>query len=452
MNINKFSVSIYGNIEKYNDVLSKARCRIFYKFENRNGGYITDDFADKLISTIPYTPIKGIYNSDEKDYTDHGIERNEGRIYGIVPEQPNFAWEKHVDEDGIEREYACVDVLLFTAIYKEANEIFQKAQSMELYEPSIKGDWQFINGQKCYVYTDACFLGLQVLGEKVEPCFEGAAFYTLYNSLDKLCEEVKSYTLKNQVLKGGAKIMDKFKLSHTDIYRKIFKLLNLNYNKEGSYEFDFDILQIYDSYVVVRNVEDDKIFRVYYTKNDNTDEIVLGEREECFIIDVTSDEYNALIAVQQSNGGNFNKIDEIFNKVSELENQISEFETKKIEMENTISTLTIERDTEKNNLQTIAQELEELKEYKYNIETNKKKEIIKEYAILGEDILNKYSENLDNYSIIDLDKELAYEMKKVSPQIFTNNNNFVNYVPNNDSMSEIERILSKYEDKKWRNK
>ena len=41
----EFPVTIYGNLEKYNEVLSKARCRIFYKYENRNGTYISDEFA-----------------------------------------------------------------------------------------------------------------------------------------------------------------------------------------------------------------------------------------------------------------------------------------------------------------------------------------------------------------------------------------------------------------------
>jgi hypothetical protein len=71
--------------------LSKARCKIFYKYENRNGTYITDEFADKLLSSLAYVPVKGIYQSE--DYTDHGARRDEGRIYGIVPENPNVAWE-----------------------------------------------------------------------------------------------------------------------------------------------------------------------------------------------------------------------------------------------------------------------------------------------------------------------------------------------------------------------
>ena len=61
MNNFEFPVSVYGKLEKYNDVLSKGRCRIFYKYGNRNGTYITDEFSEKLLSTIAYAPVKGIY-------------------------------------------------------------------------------------------------------------------------------------------------------------------------------------------------------------------------------------------------------------------------------------------------------------------------------------------------------------------------------------------------------
>ena len=80
----EFPVSIYGNVEKYNDIFSKARCRVFYKGANRNGTFITDEFAEELISTFKYIPVKGIH--DGEDFTDHGTSRSEGQIYGIVPE------------------------------------------------------------------------------------------------------------------------------------------------------------------------------------------------------------------------------------------------------------------------------------------------------------------------------------------------------------------------------
>ena len=123
----EFPVTVYGNIEKYNEVLSKARLRVFYKYLNRNGTFISDDFAEKLLASIPYAPIKGIYSQNDKDFLDHGAARDLGRIYGIVPENPNLTWEDHLDEDGVVRTYACVDVLIFTALYKEANEIVGKS-------------------------------------------------------------------------------------------------------------------------------------------------------------------------------------------------------------------------------------------------------------------------------------------------------------------------------------
>ena len=70
-----FSLSVYGDITSYNEVLSKARCRIFYKGANRNGTFITDEFAEQLISTLPYVPVKGIYDTMKDDFTDHGRER-----------------------------------------------------------------------------------------------------------------------------------------------------------------------------------------------------------------------------------------------------------------------------------------------------------------------------------------------------------------------------------------
>jgi hypothetical protein len=41
-----FPVTVYGNLEKFTDVMSLGRCRIFYKYDNRNGTYITDEFAE----------------------------------------------------------------------------------------------------------------------------------------------------------------------------------------------------------------------------------------------------------------------------------------------------------------------------------------------------------------------------------------------------------------------
>lgn len=167
--------------------ISKARLRIFYKGFNRNQGYITDEFAEKLLSSLPYTPVVGIFNDLVKDFGGHNHQdRNVAKIYGVVPQDPHFAWEDHLDSDGVMRTYACTDVYLFTGRYDAAKLIPGKQQSMELDTKTIRGDWQVINeyGQEGFVYTDAQFIGLSVLGDDKTPCFEGSAFYELVSQFN----------------------------------------------------------------------------------------------------------------------------------------------------------------------------------------------------------------------------------------------------------------------------
>lgn len=166
--------------------ISKARLRIFYKGFNHNQGYITDEFAEKLLSSLPYTPVVGIFNDLVKDFGGHNQDRNVAKIYGVVPQDPHFAWEDHLDSDGVMRTYACTDVYLFTGRYDAAKLIPGKQQSMELDTKTIRGDWQVINeyGQEGFVYTDAQFIGLSVLGDDKTPCFEGSAFYELVSQFN----------------------------------------------------------------------------------------------------------------------------------------------------------------------------------------------------------------------------------------------------------------------------
>ena len=452
--IKEFPITVYGNLEKYNDVISKARCRIFYKKDNRNGTYITDEFAEKLISTIPYTPVKGIYDNFNEDYTDHGKERYLGRIYGIVPENPNFAWEKHEDEDGKVREYACVDVLLFTALYEEAGDIVGKAQSMELYEPSIKGNWKIVEGKKVFVFEDACFLGLQILGTEVEPCFEGAAFFSLYASLKDMVEKIEQYTLNFQKkTEGGKEEMPSinFKLSDNQKHDALWTLLNPNFNEEGGWEVVYAICDIYDDYAVTYNYENGSYERVYYKKDDNSDSLELGERKKCYIVDVTEEEKNALATIQALNGGNYVKADETFSKVEDLEGKISDFEQKIEEKDTAISTLTTERDDAQHNYENaentitaLNSELETLKSYKLQIETKEKEEVLSKYSEqLNDEILTSYREKIADYTASDLDKDLAYELVKSNPAIFTKNPQ-PQYIPKDEPKGGIEEILAKY--------
>ena len=479
--ITDFPVVVYGNLEKYSDTISKGRCRIFYKGGNRNGTYITDEFAEKLLATIPYAPVKGIYTEEENDFTDHGKNRSEGRIYGIVPADPHLTWESHVDEDGVERTYACVDVLIYTAIYTEANTIIGKSQSMELYLPSIKGDWKIIDGRKYYVFSEGQFLGLQALGDSVEPCFEGAAFFSLYEDLKKMVSQIEKYSLN---LHNGGKKMLNYKLSDNAKFNAIWSLLNVNYNEEAGWLIEYDICEIYDEYAVVRNYSEGIFERIYYIKNDETDSVELGERVRCFIMDVSENEKKALEALHNLNNGTYEKVDEnystaltdvetktgelnaandaltakteAFDALTETYNtEKSENETKIGELNNSIATLTTERDSARASLaeaqtsiNSLNEEIATLNSFKAGIEKKEKEAVIAKYEkLLEADIIATYSAKIDEYADTkSLDKDLAYELVSTNGSVFTHNGQPPPaYVPKDtDPVNGLEAILNKY--------
>ena len=499
-NINmNFPITVYGNLENLTDVMSIGRCRIFYKYGNRNGTYITDEFAEELIKTLPYTPVKGIYEAN--DYTDHGANREEGRIYGIVPgpQDMNFAWEKHLDEDGVEREYACVNVYYYTALYEEAAEICGKSQSMELYRKSVKGDWKIINGKRYYVFEKASFLGLQVLGDDVEPCFEGAAFFSLFTVVKDLYEKLEQYQNNFQNHGEGGNTMPTitFKVSDNQKHEFLWNLLNVNYNEENGWIVEYGICDIYDEYAIVRNYAEAKFERVYYVKNDETDSLEITNREDCFIVDVNASEKAALAAIHAMNENTYEAIDAKFeslnnsletantdlatenitienlnNNVTELTNENSNFSIKIEELENENSTLKIEKENAEtlyneandkftnvsnelaaaqSTIESLIIERDELATYKKNIVDTEKRNIIEGYSEqLDADIIASYTANMDNYTAEQLDMELTYKLKVTRPDLFTKTPvSTTAYIPKdtNPPVGGLEALLAKYEKK-----
>ena len=467
--ITNFPITVYGKMEKFSDTISKGRCRVFYKGRNRNGTYITDEFAQKLINSAPYTPVKGIYDDGGEDYTDHGTKRSEGRIYGVVPANPNFAWEWHTDADGKEREYACFDVLYYTALYKEAGEIDGKSESMELYRQTLKGDWKIIDGKKTYVFTDGCFLGLQALGDDVEPCFEGASFYSHEdNILALLAKYEKKTDLFQNHKQGGNDTMPSitFKVSDNQKFDFLFNLLNPNFNEAGGWIIEYAICDVYDEYAIARNYAEGIFERVYYKKDDENDSLEITNKERCYIVDVNEAEKTALNSIKGESTyeqvvaditEKDNTISSLNTTVEELNTSVatltesnekltsenSEYSTKVGELEEVISTLTTERDEARTNyenaqtritevestnteltgnLATVTEERDSLAAYRKKVEDEAKKAVVDSYVEhLPEEVIEQYMNSLDNYTIEDLDKELTYEQKKANPNLFTKN-------------------------------
>ena len=426
----EFPVTVYGQEEKINNTISKARCRIFYKYKNRNGTYITDEFAEELVKTLPYTPIKGIFSSEEEDFSGHGETNQEGRIYGIVPENTNFKWEDHADEDGIVRSYACTDIYIFSALYPEANKIVGKAQSMELYEPSINFHHEIIGGQKYFVFDKASFLGLQVLGDKVEPCFEGASFYSL---VEEAINNIKQYS------KGDETEMKlKFKLSDNQKHDALFTLLNPNYNADGEWTVEYGINEVYDDYAIVYQYETGKFQRAYYDKNDETDSIKIDKLEDIYFYDLTQEEKTTVDTLRKLNNNTFELVNEDLEKATEYKN-------KNVELQSEISTL---KQTNLEEVENFEAQIKDLTEFKDNIELQEKEAVVSEYTDkLGEELLTTYRNKFEDLTAIELDKELAYELKKANASIFSKKPSQPHLVPKSDNGGKggLEAILSKYD-------
>ena len=292
--------------------------------------------------------------------------------------------------------------------------------------------------------------------------------------------------------------MHNYKLSDNAKFNAIWSLLNVNFNEKGNWIVEYDIVEIYDEYAVVKNYNEGIFERIYYTKDDATDSVELGERARCYFIDVTEAEKNALDALHNLNDNTYEKVDENYSaalaeaetKAGELNTanealeaktvelnaanealeaktadfdaltetynaEKSENETKIGELNESIATLTTERDNALSSLvesQTavanLNEEIASLNSFKAEIEKKQKEDVVAKYIkLLSQDIIAAYSAKLDEYTDIKaLDKDLAYELVSTNGSVFTATGNpQPAYVPkDNGAGNGLEGILDKY--------
>lgn len=205
---NIFSLSLdidFSSEQKISDLISKYNVRVLYLGENRNGSYFTKEVVDKMIDTLGGIPVIGHYDAEKKDFLGHGdlrvIVTEEGDVetkkvgpvpYGFIPLNPRTWWEKHVDKDSVEREYLCTEAYLWTGRYDELSILKENKnnQSMELNPETSIGQWTEMESGYWYVFTQAEFIGLCILGQDVEPCFEGAGFTSNFAFNSSFAEKI----------------------------------------------------------------------------------------------------------------------------------------------------------------------------------------------------------------------------------------------------------------------
>ena len=175
-----------------NPLMSSCEIKVLYLGENRNHSYITKEVATDMAKTLRGAPIVGYYREDKGDFRDHGekiIFDDEGvkfesmtRPYGFVSPEAKVWFQKFEEQDdfgnSVTREYLMTTGYLWTGQYEEAQLAVTEGrpQSMELDEETLDGHWSTNQktGMEFFIINDAIFSKLCILGEDVEPCFEGA--------------------------------------------------------------------------------------------------------------------------------------------------------------------------------------------------------------------------------------------------------------------------------------
>ena len=176
-----------------NPLMSACEIKVLYVGENRNRSYITKEVATDMAKTLRGAPIVGYYKQEKEDFRDHGKEviiDDEGIKfncktvpYGFVAPDAKVWFQEFQDTNDfgetILREYLMTTGYLWTGQFEEcklAVESDGKPQSMELDEETIQGHWEVNSkGMEFYIINDAIFSKLCILGDDVEPCFEGAS-------------------------------------------------------------------------------------------------------------------------------------------------------------------------------------------------------------------------------------------------------------------------------------
>ena len=176
-----------------NPLMSSCEIKVLYLGENRNHSYITKEVATEMAKTLRGAPIVGYYKEDKEDFRDHGekiVFDDEGvkfecltKPYGFVAPDAKVWFQKFEDTDDfgnkIAREYLMTTGYLWTGQYEEAKLAIDagRPQSMELDDETLDGHWSTNNntGMDFFIINDAIFSKLCILGEDVEPCFEGSS-------------------------------------------------------------------------------------------------------------------------------------------------------------------------------------------------------------------------------------------------------------------------------------
>ena len=377
------------NATEISPLISKCQVKVCYVGQNpnRNGTVITKKVATEMGRKLPGSPVVGYFNQVTNDFEGHNKEislRGGGNIeildttkpYGFVPTDAKV-WFQKFDDEGVEREYLVTECYIWTSAYPESQRLFEHGnnQSMELNKETQKGFWTKDNnsGSRFFIYNEALIEKLCILGESVEPCFEGAQFKT-------------EFSLEN---------MEEFRTTMFSMLTELQKTLN----KGGSHE------TMDENKKTLGNPEDPN----FEAKKQPADE------------NKKNPEGNPAPEDNKTKGGDNKPADNTkeepkkkynLDEVTEYTELLGKYETLQGEFE------TLKQ--EKSDLET---EVTSLREFKLTADRKEKQSMIDSFYMLSDDDKKDVVEHIDTYSLDDIEAKLSIICVRNKVNFNLNNNN-----------------------------
>lgn len=383
-----------------NPLMSKCEIKVFYLGENRNHSYITKDVATEMAKTLRGAPIVGYYKDSKEDFADHGEKvtfDDEGihfecmtRPYGFVAPDAKVWFQKFDDYDdfgnSVTREYLMTTGYLWTGQYEECKSVVEgdgKPHSMELDEETLDGRWSenIKTGMDFFIINDAIISKLCVLGDDVEPCFEGSS-------------------VTAPKVSASFNLDDGFK-------RTLFTMMqDLKAALEGGNKMSLDENTVVTPEAdVTPNTED--TFTEGTENVDNTVQNGTTENQENIETPVTED---------------FSKKEDDDDKKSKCAKQEDEekkddsSEDKKDEDEDKkkFSALSAEHEALKAQFSELQKDYQALIAFKNEVESAKKDEMIKSFYMLSDEDKKEVVDNKDKFTLEEIESKLSVIFTKKS--------------------------------------
>ena len=380
-----------------NPLMSKCEIKVLYVGENRNRSFITKEVASDMAKTLRGAPIVGYFREEKEDFTDHGeqiIFDDEGvkfncltKPYGFVAPDAEVWFQKFEDTDEfgnkMEREYLMTTGYLWTGQYEEAKVAVEQGrpQSMELDNDTLDGHWStdVKNGMDFFIINDAIFSKLCILGDDVEPCFEGAS------------------VTKPQVSTSFTKVDDTFK-------KTLYTMMqDLKFALEGGQNMDIDN--------EVTPVEEEVIETPETTEEetvveDKTEETSVEENQESTESQSTEGE-EAASEFKKEDKDKDDEEDSAADDKEDSDDDSDEEDDEDEKKKPSKNTLEAEYEDLKAKFTSLEENYQKLVEFKNQVENEKKDALIDSFYMLSDEDKKEVIENKSKYSLDEIEAKLS---------------------------------------------